>query len=192
MDTDKARQPKPLRNHEKTCAGSPAQLLPERLAQQRKTEEGQSDHCQGALAHSTGPSPRSPLQKLTSHQSPCHMWILVKENAPWEPLCSARKGKTSNFNASSQTNTSYCFSNSHVVLGGLLLQDTIAGRGSAHPGDRCSQAWPASPPRVLTHLPRSGCRLSTRHLSCSSPRCILSSSSRCSMMRADFIFTKYS
>lgn len=43
-----------------------------------------------------------------------------------------------------------------------------------------------------TYLSRSGWRLSVRHFSCSSPSLILSSSSRCSMMRADFIFTKCS
>lgn len=42
------------------------------------------------------------------------------------------------------------------------------------------------------YLSRSGWRLSVRHFSCSSPSLILSSSSRCSMMRADFIFTKCS
>lgn len=42
------------------------------------------------------------------------------------------------------------------------------------------------------YLSLSGWRLSVRHFSCSSPSLILSSSSRCSMMRADFIFTKCS
>lgn len=42
----------------------------------------QIDRRQGALACSTGQSLRSPWQKLASHQGPCPVGLLVKDNTP--------------------------------------------------------------------------------------------------------------
>lgn len=73
----------------------------------------------------------------------------------------------------------------------LYRTQTQAGVWLVSPGPELE--GPASiPAREAPHLPLSGCRLSHKHRSCSSPRWILSSSSRCSMVRADFIFTKCS
>lgn len=149
------------------------------------------------------PLPRSPCPRsgttarvcaaeMCRHQSPAPVWVLVTGTAHRQPLCSAFRRETEDFNTPSRTHTPITAFLTAPSRRDGSRQDVNTGRssawrwGPAHAGR--SVAWQGG----RSHLPVSGCRLSSRHLSCSSPRWILSSSSRCSMTRADFIFTKYS
>lgn len=147
----------------------------------------QSDRCQGALACSTGQSLWSPWQKLASQQGPCPVGLLVKDNTPrGAALLSIHREARRTMHHPRQTRVI-------AFLTAMSLREGSHYGTSIQAGARCpGRGAGRLRPQEAAHLLLSGCRLSTRHLSCSSPRWILSSSSRCSMMRADFILTKYS
>lgn len=76
------------------------------------------------------------------------------------------------------------------------LSPSVGHRAQLQPGATILYHEAVSEPNGVHRLHKASLcsigRLSVRHLSCSSPSLILSSSLRCSMMSADFILTKCS
>lgn len=153
--------------------------------QHRKTE-GQTRAGQD---HVRAPRDQSPVRtrELTVHWAP--RGVASRPRVMGSHSAQHSRGELRHSsNHPKRTHGNYCFSNGPLVLGGILSP----GPKSRLRFSSASSCVPCQGGvgRPAPHLPLSGGRLSSRHLSCSSPRWILSSSSRCSMRRADFILTK--
>lgn len=150
---------------------------------QRGETEGQT---RAGKDHVRAPRDQSSVrtQELTVHRAPRGVASRPRVTGSH----SAQQGTKTSINHPKRAHVNYCFSNGHLVLGGILSPGPKSRLGFSSASccvPRRGGVGPQAP-----HLPLSGGRLSSRHLSCSSPRWILSSSSRCSMRRADFILTK--